>query len=156
MADRPKGLKPYMIAKWCKEYQFIPKAFYEAVIKAYKEAPDFVHAAPVKPRILDAKRDPDYHWLAKRKGDKAPNTPPGPRRAVSRVAISDEMRDHLNREFERTGLSVSGLLRMRPAELRPLSSVTLSKWRNGKAETANKEDWGFVLNVLESLPEPKR
>jgi len=69
------------------------------------------------------------------------------------IVITPEMREHLNAEFERSGLTVSRVLRYYPTDQKKLGNATLSHWRSGHAQFANAVQWETVLDILSRFPE---
>ncbi|MEO1660120.1 MAG: hypothetical protein AAFR51_03970 [Pseudomonadota bacterium] len=69
------------------------------------------------------------------------------------IVITDEMRAQLNTEFERTKATAKILSRLWPSSIRLLHDSVLTRWRNGSAIRARKDQWVQAQICLASLPD---
>ncbi|NVD26788.1 hypothetical protein HUO14_02570 [Parasphingorhabdus flavimaris] len=78
-----------------------------------------------------------------------------PKAQSSRITITDELREQLVAESQRTGLGAVSLMRharlSAPASLNPTKIHT---WLAGTTKTANREEWEFVLTLYTRLASP--
>ncbi len=70
----------------------------------------------------------------------------------NKILITEEMRQKLNIELQRTGISIKSLLLGRPESLKALSSTKISNWKTGRLQTADKQEWDYVLHILSIFP----
>ncbi|PHR21617.1 MAG: hypothetical protein COA41_00455 [Sphingopyxis sp.] len=75
-----------------------------------------------------------------------------PKAQSSRLIITDELREQLVAESQRTGLGAVSLMRhariSAPASLNPTKIHT---WLAGTTKTANREEWDFVMRLYASI-----
>lgn len=72
------------------------------------------------------------------------------------VTISDELRAHLRREQERTGIGPMRLLRNAHEKPARLNSSTVSGWLGGVTRTASAAQFDYVLKRWAILPDNRR
>tara|TARA_R110002110_G_scaffold67928_8_gene184408 strand:- start:2122 stop:2589 length:468 start_codon:yes stop_codon:yes gene_type:complete len=69
-----------------------------------------------------------------------------PKAQSSRITITDELRDQLVAEFERTGLGAVKLMRhARDSAPSSLNPIKIQCWMDGRTKTANFKEWNFVM-----------
>lgn len=96
-----------------------------------------------------------YVELVLEKYRSLPDAPDGIERPLQAgcILITDQMRRELESELERTGASLASLIRRKPPELRKFRAMHITHWRVGRANSANKEAWHYVMGALSSLPD---
>lgn len=69
------------------------------------------------------------------------------------IEITDEMREHMRSEAQRTGKAPSALFRgLRPSEIDGLNASIVKNWMSGGTTRAQKPKLDFVLERWRSLP----
>ena len=71
------------------------------------------------------------------------------------VEITDQMREQLNAEFERTGLKVTALFRLSGCPHPKLTPAKISNWRTGRNRDAQGTHWAYVIDLLAKYPDKR-
>jgi len=148
------GLNAKIIANWLTHTKFAKEAHYEYVLSRYKSLPSNIDCdALSSPADLNPD-DPDFRWLKRNKklDQRGLNSPERVKRPT-RISITDEMRELLNSEIERTGACLQTLVRLRPKPANKLKGPKISFWRYGRTKKANALEWEYVISALASLPD---
>ena len=152
--DIPAGLTAAKIDLWVTGARHAKEEHYAYVLDQYElhrtniECEDDISIPALPPA------DPDYRWL--KRGRNQDQLVPAPVQRSKRgrfVKITEDMRNHLNAEFERTGVSIPSLVRARPEWASNTRYVKVLNWLSGRTKKARKPEWDYIAQALSSLPD---
>jgi len=154
--DCQPGLNAKIIANWLTHTKFAKESHYEYVLNRYKSLSSNIEC-DVLPSLAGLNRDdPDFRWLKRnQKLDQRGQNSPERVKRPTRIPITDEMRELLNSEIERTGACLQTLVRLRPESANKLKGPKISFWRYGRTKKANVLEWEYVISALCSLPDKR-
>jgi hypothetical protein len=126
--DAPDGLTPAMLDTWLRgSVDRARRSHLEYILRRWKELPDGASVAKSSAHNIRSK--------------------------CPRIVITEEMRQTLIRERERTGATIRFRVRRDPNLPSGLTPALISNWLNGRIRSARPDHWEFVMSWWRSLPD---